>query len=397
MLVADQTEVIEFLSQPEAYPGTAGAVDRVETHVSEIFLVGDRAYKLKRAVRFPYLDFSTPDLRRAACEAEMAVNRRTAPGLYRDVLSVNRGADGSLGIGGDGTSVDWLLVMDRFDEATIFDRMAAEGTLDADLMEQAASVIADFHDKAERRTDFGGTAGIAGIVESNAACFAESATEILDPTKIARLDDLVRCGLAARADVLDARRDEGRVRHCHGDLHLRNIFIDDGRPTLFDGIEFSQDLAHIDVVYDLAFLLMDLDHRDLRPLANIVLNRYLDVTGDVDGLFPLPLFLALRAAVRSHVGAAAAATLEDTAGAERGRTEATEYLDLASSYLQSSTPSLIAVGGLSGSGKSCLAGALAPGLGRLQVPASCAATWCESALPASMRKLGSTPTPTVAI
>ena len=363
MLVADQTEVINFLSRPDSYPAAVDTVDRVETHVSEIFLVGDLAYKLKRAARFPYLDFSTAELRRAACEAEMVVNRRTAPTLYRDVVSVNRRADGRLGIGGAGDAVDWLLVMDRFDEATLFDRMAAEGTLGEDLMTETASVIAGFHEKAERRSDYGGAAGIAGIVEGNAACFAEPAADFLDAMKISRLDDLTRRGLAARTDVLDTRRDDGLVRHCHGDLHLRNIFLDDGMPTLFDGIEFNQELAIIDILYDLAFLLMDLDHRDLRRLANIVLNRYLDLTGDVDGLFLLPLFLALRAAVRSNVGAAAAATLEDAAGAARGRSEATQYLDLASSYLQPSMPRLVAIGGLSGSGKSNLARAVAPELG----------------------------------
>lgn len=363
MLVADQTEVIAFLSRPDSFPAAADTVDRVETHVSEIFLVGDLAYKLKRPARFPYLDFSTAELRRAACEAEMTVNRRTAPNLYRDVVPVNRRADGSLGIGGAGDAVDWLLVMDRFDEATLFDRMAAEGALDEALMTETASVIAGFHKKAERRSDYGGAAGIAGIVESNAACFAEPAADFLDAMKISRLDDLCRRGLAARTDVLDTRRDDGLVRHCHGDLHLRNIFLDDGKPTLFDGIEFNQELANIDVLYDLAFLLMDLDHRDLRRLANIVLNRYLDLTGDIDGLFLLPLFLAVRAAVRSHVGAAAAATLEDAAGAERGRSEATQYIDLASSYLQPSIPRLVAIGGLSGSGKSNLARAVAPGLG----------------------------------
>jgi uncharacterized protein len=363
VLVADQTEVITFLSRPDSYPGAMDSVDRVETHVSEIFLVGDLAYKLKRAVRFPYLNFSTAELRRAACEAEMTVNRRTAPALYRDVVSVNRRADGNLVLGGAGDAVDWLLVMNRFDEATLFDRMAAEGALDEGLMTETASVIAGFHEKAERRSDYGGAAGIAGIVEGNAACFAEPAADFLDAMKISRLDDLTRRGLAARTDVLDTRRDDGLVRHCHGDLHLRNIFLDDGKPTLFDGIEFSQDLANIDVLYDLAFLLMDLDHRDLRLLASIVLNRYLDLTGDVDGLFLLPLFLAMRAAVRSHVGAAAAATLEDAAGAERGRSEARQYLDLAISYLHPSTPCLVAIGGLSGSGKSRLSRAVAPGLG----------------------------------
>jgi len=387
VLVADQTEVIDFLARPETYGGDGTPVRRVETHVSQIFLVGDRAYKLKRAVQFPYMDFSTADLRREACLAEVAVNRRTATDLYRDVMAIVRyedgslalgqdgslalgqdgslalGQDGSLALGDDGEAIDWLVVMNRFDETTLFDRMAARGALDRRLMETTAAVIAVFHQSADVHGEFGGATGIEGIIESNAVCFAESGEGVLAPTAIERLNDECQAALAAQASILDSRRDAGLVRHCHGDLHLRNIFLDGDRPTLFDGIEFNPALANIDVFYDLAFLLMDLGHRGLRPLANILLNRYLDLTGDVGGLAPLPLFMAMRAAVRSHVGATASATVEDAIAAIRERAEAREYLGLALYHLQASPPCLVAIGGLSGSGKSRLARVMAPDLG----------------------------------
>ncbi len=162
------------------------------------------------------------------------------------------------------------------------------------------------------------------------------------------------------AILLDRRRAEGKVRHCHGDLHLRNICLLDGKPTLFDGIEFSDDIADIDVLYDLAFLLMDLRHREHNDLGNLVFNRYLDRTDDADGLAALPLFLSLRAAIRAHVTAAAA--MRQTGSATTSE-PARSYLALARDLLRPRQPSLIAIGGVSGTGKSSLARAVAPELG----------------------------------
>ncbi len=162
MIVEDQGETIAFLSRPETYGGGNGTVGRVETHVSEIFLAGKRAYKLKRAVKFPYLDFSTPGKRRAACEAEVSINRRTAPAVYRGVIPVTRGADGALRLNGAGAPVDWLVEMTRFDEDTLFDRLARQGTLDRHVMEELAEAVARLHEKAERSAGDGG-AGTGGV------------------------------------------------------------------------------------------------------------------------------------------------------------------------------------------------------------------------------------------
>jgi len=359
----DQDEVIRFLTRPETYGGIATRVERVETHVSHIFLVGDRAFKLKRAVRFPYLDFTTRDLRRAACAAEVAVNRRTAPDLYRGVVAVTRADDGELCLGGDGEAVDWLVEMARFDQDGLFDRLARRGALDRHVMEKMAEVIARFHQAAEGCLEFGGHPGMAAIIDSNAQCFADFGAPVLDAPRVERLNAATRHALENRAALLETRREAGCVRHCHGDLHLRNIVLIDGRPTLFDAIEFSQSMAHIDTLYDLAFLLMDLEHLGLRPFANVVLNRYLDITEDDGGLAALPLYLAVRAAVRAHVGAAMAASLSaaDEASAQSG--EARRYLDLALGYLEPRPPRLVAVGGLSGSGKSRTAREVAPFIG----------------------------------
>jgi uncharacterized protein len=361
-MMDDQQAIIAFLSEPSSYGPAIERVDIIETHVSLVFLAGDRAYKLKRAVKYPYLDFSTPEHRRRACEAELALNRRTAPRLYLEVRAVARMPDGRNGFAADGPAIDWVVVMRRFDQSSLFDALAQTGGLSWRLMNELADHIADFHALAERRFDYGGAAALTDIAETNHRCLvaahhvgfaAECVNEI-------RANSLQR--LAAVGGLFDRRRAAGKVRRCHGDLHLRNICLLDGKPTLFDCLEFSDELASIDVLYDLAFLLMDLDHRGLTDFSNLVLNRYLDLTDEDDGLPAMPLFLSLRAAMRAHVTATA---MDRTAHAERKPEMAAEtrrYLDLAVRLLRPRPCRLVAIGGLSGSGKSTLATALAPAM-----------------------------------
>ncbi len=356
-----QKDVIGFLSRPESHPGPVERVDVVETHISVIFLAGDRVYKMKRPVRYPYLDFSTLALRKRYCEAEVAVNSRTAPGLYKGCVPVCADPSGRLRLGGGGEAVEWLVEMARFDEDGLFDRLATAGRLKRSLMEELAEAVAAFHEAAESRPDVDSRQGMIDTVAGVADSFAEFGAGIFDPRDVERL--IARQMAAARGpcgEKAAGRREARRVRHCHGDLHLRNICLIEGRPTLFDAIEFNDSFSDIDVFYDLAFLLMDLDHRGLRRLANIVLNRYLDVTGDTDGLGCLGLFLSVRAAIRAHVCAAASARHSDPRESGRVAAEARTYFDLARDYLSPPEPRLIAVGGLSGSGKSRMSRELAP-------------------------------------
>ncbi|MDD9879084.1 MAG: AAA family ATPase [Magnetovibrio sp.] len=362
-----QEDVVEFLRTPGVIAPAGEPVAEIETHVSHVFLAGGRVLKLKRAVHLPYLDFSTVERRRAACEAEVAINRRTAPDLYEGVVAVTREAGGGLALAGVGTPVDWMVEMRRFAEESLFDKRAVNGELRRVHMDDLADRIAAFHADAPARPSAGGSAGIRMIVENNAACLEAVADEVLDRAAVERLNAESLAAVEALADALEARRAAGAVRHCHGDLHLRNICVFDGRPTLFDAIEFNIDFAEIDVLYDLAFVLMDLDHRGHARLAGILFNRYLDVTGEVaerpGALAVMPLFLSMRAAVRAHVDATQALTLADPEKRRRRAGEAGAYLDLALRYLCSDAPRLVAVGGLSGSGKSRLARELAPYLG----------------------------------
>ncbi len=358
----DQTEVIEFLSSPSSYGLTQG-VERHETHGAIVFLAGERAYKLKRAVKFPYMDYSTAARRREMCEQELAVNRRTAPSLYLDVRTVVRTAGGALGFGprDAADALDWVVVMRRFDQAALLEQMRRCDGLTSSMMTTLAETLADFHKAAEITPKHGGARGISDVIGEDALMFKIMAGRHFAPEKLDRLARLAWRSLDQHSALLDRRRQDGFVRRCHGDLHLNNICLVHGLPVLFDAIEFNDDFSCIDVFYDLAFLLMDLDHHGLRAHANTVLNRYLEMTADYGGVTVLPLFLSCRAAVRAHVSVAGAQASGERSG--RMAEESRSLLDSAIRYLEPSPPGLIAVGGLSGTGKSTLARRLAPALG----------------------------------
>jgi hypothetical protein len=360
----DQHDTIAFLSDAASYGPGVERVDLVETHVSLVFLAGERAYKLKRAVTLPYLDFSTAERRRQACQAELSLNRRTAPELYLEVRRLARTAAGGIAFAEEGPAVDWVVVMRRFEQQQLLDAMAATGELGPRLTDALADHIAQFHAAAEKRPGQGGAAALAEVIETNHRCLVAARRAVLERRLIDALREASLAGLAGAAPLLDARRDAGKVRRCHGDLHLRNICLIDGEPVLFDCLEFSDELASIDVLYDLAFLLMDLELRGLGDLANRVLNRYLDRSGEDDGLAAMPLFLSLRAAIRAHVTATALETAAEDAAPAIAET-ARRYLGLAHRALRPEPPRLVAIGGLSGTGKSTLALALAPALGPL--------------------------------
>jgi uncharacterized protein len=359
----DQREAIAFLARPSSYGPGIEQVERIETHVSLVFLAGDRAYKLKRAVKLPYLNFSTVEQRRKACAAELALNRRTAPSLYLNLRRLGRDAAGKMGFVSEGPAVDWVLVMRRFDQALLFDALARNGKLDGQLMDALADHIAQFHEAAERRPNQGGAAALAEVAETNHKVLAALSGAGFADERVETILAKWREALLMTKGLLEARRAAGKVRRCHGDLHLRNICLLDGKPTLFDCLEFSDVLASIDILYDLAFLLMDLEHSGLVHFANRVLNRYLDRTGEDDGLAAMPLFLSLRAGIRAHVTATALTRPANVDRRADMAEEARRYLDFARRALTPQPCRLIAIGGLSGSGKSTLAAALAPELG----------------------------------
>ncbi|MGW0039565.1 bifunctional aminoglycoside phosphotransferase/ATP-binding protein [Gordonia sp. NPDC003376] len=318
---------------------------RIVTHGAVIFLNGDRAWKMKRPVRYRYLDFSTPALRHDALDAELRLNRRIAPDVYLGLHEVT-GEDG----------LDWVLEMTRFDDDALLVTHAQAGTLDDTLLRRLAERTVELHAASEICPDPHGAARIQEVVDGNLGSMS-AFPEILDPPRATLLTDRLTAMIAANADLLDARARAGRVRHGHGDLHMGNIAVIDGEPVPFDCLEFDAEMATTDVLYDIAFLVMDLWARGLRHEANVVINTYLDLSpDDEDGFALMPILLSVRATVRAHVGAAAGAI-----------DHARDYLDLALAFTDPEPARLIAIGGGSGTGKTTVAravgGDLAPAPG----------------------------------
>jgi aminoglycoside phosphotransferase family enzyme/predicted kinase len=357
----DQEPALRLLADPATFGGAE--VRRIDTHAASVFLAGERALKVKRAVRFPFLDYSTLEKRKAACAAEIEVNRPFAPQVYRGIVAITREADGTLVLGGKGTPVEWAVEMRRFDETRTLDRLADAGEIDAALADRLARAVAAAHARARVVDAAPWLAAFEKYLDQNDAAFRAD-PDLFPPTAAERLGRLSRAALARLSPLLVARGERGLVRRGHGDLHLGNIALIDGEPVAFDAIEFDPVMASGDVLYDLAFLIMDLVERGLNAAANIVLNRYLAETRrpeDLDALAALPLFLSLRAAIRAMVTAERA---ERAAEADRApiRRAARTYFDLACRLIDPPPPCLVAVGGLSGTGKSAIARALAPEL-----------------------------------
>ncbi len=365
--VMDQSETIDFLIAT-LQREIGEHIDRIETHVSLVFLSGDLVFKLKRAVAFPYLDFSTPEKREAACLAELTLNSRTAPNLYLGLRHITREATG-LGFDGPGKLVDCIVVMRRFEEANLFDAMARENRLTAQHIEALAAAVANFHANAERFPKAEGAQAMAHLLDLNEISFA--ASPLFPSEDVARLNKAFRDALATHAELLDARAAAGFVRLCHGDLYLRNICLFEGRPTPFDCIEFDLNLARIDVLYDVAFTLMDLWLRGRHDFANLLFNRYASALMRTLGAMPanvrdgyalLPFFMALRAAIRAHIAASQARSGHGEAQHVH-EDEARAYFALANELLKPRPIMLVAIGGLSGSGKSTMAATLAAEIG----------------------------------
>jgi aminoglycoside phosphotransferase family enzyme/predicted kinase len=357
----DQDEVLGFLADPASYGGRAEKVRRIDTHAASVFLAGDRVLKVKRAVRFPFLDFSSLDKRKRACEAEIEVNRRLAPKLYRGVVAITRDRNGRLAIGGDGAPVEWAVEMVRFDENRTLDHLA--NAIDDDLADALGRAVAAAHATAPVVDAEPWIKALGAYIDEHVAAFRQHR----DMFPAADIEALAAKSRAHYRRIVPLLRERGRrrlIRRIHGDLHLGNIALIDGAPVLFDAIEFSDIIASGDVLYDLAFLLMDLVERKLPQAANIVFNRYLAETHrteDLDALTALPYFLSMRAAIRAKVTAARMERAE-TAERQKIAASARAYFGFALQAIDPPAPKLVAVGGLSGTGKTRLARALAPHL-----------------------------------
>jgi len=344
---------------PAAIDGRPPAV--LETHISRVLLAGPYAFKLKRPVRLPYLDFSTPEARLHACQREFDLNRVNAPQLYLSVCRITRATGGMLEIDGDGPLVDAAIKMRRFNQSDLFNHLVDVGPLPLGTIALLAKVIAEAHERAPVSPDPNGAFRMERVLDLNATSFLSFPELTIFPA----VDTVLRQRLRGHCSLLDRRAMQSKVRRCHGDLHLGNICLLDGKPVLFDCLEFDDELATTDVLYDLAFPLMDLLQRDRPAYANALFNRYLDERDEDDGVALLPFFMAVRSCVRSLVLAQKTRLASATTEANRraASTATCHYLEVAKRLLRPVAPQLVAIGGFSGAGKSSVAAVFAHRVG----------------------------------
>lgn len=365
--------LVRALSRPQAWPEPLppeARVEVIETHISTVLLAGDGAIKLKKPLALGFLDFSTPALRRHFCTEELRINRRTAPALYRAVLPVT-GTSAVPRLGGEGPVIDWVLWMRRFDNTQLYDRLARVGKLTAAHIDALAGVIADFHaGLPPSPPEYGASEVAASWARDNLQSLADAELSegLPVPTRehIRALAVWSDARLAALSPLLALRRAQGAVIEGHGDLHLGNIVQYEGRPLLFDAIEFNPELRHLDRVSDIAFTFMDLLNHGLPRLAWRLLSRTLEYSGDYAGLPLLRWFAAYRALVRAKV-ALIRAHQADAAGPASTIAVAAKRIELAHALAHPEPPRLVMTSGLSGSGKSTVALALAEALGAVRI------------------------------
>ena len=368
MATGVEDRLLEAMQQPGFYDHPVAQVELIETHISWIFLAGDFAYKVKKPVDFGFLDFSTLAKRHHFCLEELRLNRRFAPQLYLGVMTIG-GEPASLKMGG-APVLDYAVKMRRFAQQDQLDRVLARGCLDSQQLASFASMIARVH-QAAAVSDVGQPYGTPqSIIEPVIENFSQIRS-LLSATKCHQLGELEEWSRRSHDELhglLQQRKRDGFIRECHGDLHLANMAWIDEQPILFDCIEFNENLRWIDVINDIAFLVMDLEDRGQKKLAWSFLNHYLQATGDYQGLQLLRFYEVYRAMVRAKVNCLRLAQ-PGLSDAERtqDRKLYQSYLILARSFTTKPAKGVVITHGLSGSGKSTFVRKLAASCGAIHL------------------------------
>jgi len=358
------------LLNPACYPHPVSGVRVLETHISWVLLTGEYAYKIKKPVYLGFLDFSTLGLRRHYCEEELRLNRRLAPELYLELVEI-RGTPQAPRVGGDGPVLEYAIRMREFPQASLASRALARGAFDASHVDALATVIAEFHARAplaRAHESFGTPEVVLSAALQNFEQMLPLAKAAPDDRALRALRQWTEREFASRRSAFATRKHQGFVRECHGDLHLGNIVVLDGRPVPFDCIEFNDNLRWIDVMNEAAFLAMDLEDRGRGDLRWRFLNRYLEATGDYAGLDVLSFYLVYRALVRAkvHLMRSRQPGLRRTEKARLARAFL-EYVHLAGRLAAPERVALILAHGLSGSGKTTLTQPLVEALGAIRL------------------------------
>ena len=365
--------LITGLLRPGAYPEPIDRVERIDTHISTVLLAGEHAYKLRKPLSLGFLDFSTLERRYQDCVEELRLNRRTAPQIYLDVVAIvgPRAAPRIIrDFGGKREGVlEFAVRMRRFDPSLAFDRLAQGHRLTPDHVDRLAVAVAELHSRAKPvQADIDARETDRRWIDKN---FTELRDRVHSAADRARIDALAQWASAeqrARATLIAGRVRNGRVRECHGDLHLGNIVLLDDTPVLFDAIEFNAGLRFIDVMSDVAFTFMDLMDHGMPSLAWRFVGAYLENTGDYEGLALLRLYAVYRALVRAKVALIRQQQPQVAQHARlRDHTSFEHYLALGERLAVAGRGAIVVMTGLSGSGKSTVARCIAEAIGGVTI------------------------------
>jgi len=347
--------LVESLQDSTLFDHPVTGFEVIETHISWVLLTGQYVYKIKKPVNFGFLDFSTLEKRHFYCEEELRLNRRLAPGLYLDVVTIH-GSEEHPEVNGQGAVIEYAVRMQQFPQSAQLDRILEKHGLDKFVMDDLAGKVANFHlslNSQEQGSCYGDFSHVGQAVLDNYEHIRTSLHDQISAPLLDKLEDWSKQQLEELAEVIQQRKAQGFVRECHGDMHLRNIALWDGDIIIFDCIEFNKNFYHIDVMSDISFLVMDLEARGQEPLAQRFLNSYLEVTGDYEGLRLLCFYKVYRALVRAKVDALRTGQEEfGTKEYDQTVEDFLQYVKLAERYIHPSTPCLLINHGLSGSGKS---------------------------------------------
>jgi aminoglycoside phosphotransferase family enzyme/predicted kinase len=363
--------LIEQMQQPQFYPhAVRQPIELVQTHVSYVLLTGDYAYKLKKAVNFGFLDYSTLAKRKYFLQEEISMNSAIAPELYLEVVPITQAGD-KFSLSGEEEAVEYALKMRQFPQENLFINLFEAGKLSIEQMEELGKIVAQFHAKAATNdyiSSFGTVAKVREAFDENYQQTEQYVGRVQTQQQLVETKAFTDSFFAEREDLFQARIDNHKIKECHGDLHLKNICLWQDKIQLFDRIEFNEPFRFVDVMYDVAFAVMDLDARGRKDFGNAFLNTYLEQTGDWEGVQLLPLYLSRQAYVRAKV---TSFLLDDPAISEKVKQEASQtaadYYQQAWEYTQPTQGKLILMSGLSGSGKSTVAKAIARKTGAIQI------------------------------
>ena len=351
-----QSKLIASLLKPEAYPHPVSSIELIQTHISWVILTGSFAYKIKKSLHLDFLDFSTLERRRYFCEEELRLNRRMAPSLYLGVVPICN-SDDNPSVGGEGDVIEYALKMQQFPQSAQLDKQIDAGLLNENDMQELAETIAEYHRDANRldyRNDEDSLQSIREPVLDN----FPPIVSVVDMDATRHVQEWAETSLRELESTLIQRRKNGFVRECHGDLHLANLVRLTSGIVAFDCIEFSPALRNIDVISDVAFLVMDLVTRARQDLAAVFINRYLECTGDYGGMAVFGLYFVHYCMVRAKVAAIRSGERDDASGRLHDIDQLKHYLAVATRWINQSKPRLIAMHGYSGSGKTWLSSQL---------------------------------------